>query len=284
MDKWFRSLLPGMAESWRLLGVSTEQFQQMNQQNLQVLPQVNLFWLLRTFPIGVSSLVSSQFFSRTAPGTPLGAPSVIQVTSGWNLLAWLFLLSFAGWITGAVYFHLVARLIPHEAAPQSFSSSRAIGQSILISILWSVMVVMLGTPVFMFIAILLAFSPVLGQIAIFVVSLAAMWLVVPFFFWPHGVFLRNENVFRAIWSSWKLTRFALPSSSIFVLTILLLSVGLNYLWAIPPNNSWMALVGLIGHAFVTTALLAASFIYYRDFNAWLAIILERLKSKTLMRT
>ena len=82
IDKWFRSLLPEMAESWRLLGVSAEQFQQMNEQNLQLLPQVNLFWLLRTFPIGISSLVSSRFFSREAPGTPFGVPSIIQVSSG----------------------------------------------------------------------------------------------------------------------------------------------------------------------------------------------------------
>lgn len=284
IDKWFRSLLPEMAESWRLLGVSAEQFQQMNEQNLQLLPQVNLFWLLRTFPIGISSLVSSRFFSREAPGTPFGVPSIIQVSSGWSLLGWLFLLSLAGWIGGAVYFYFVARLIPHDEPSRSFAGGRILGQSVLISVLWSMIVLMLGTPAFLFIAVLLALSPIIGQIAIFAFSLMSMWLVVPLFFWPHGVFLRNENVLKAIWSSWKLARFALPSTSMFVLTIFMLGVGLNYLWAIPPNNSWMALVGIIGHAFVTTALLAGTFIYYRDLNVWLAIIMERLKSRTLMRT
>jgi hypothetical protein len=42
----------------------------------------------------------------------------------------------------------------------------------------------------------------------------------------------------------------------------------------------MMLVGIAGHAFVTTALLAASFIYYRDMNAWLEIVFERLKPNT----
>lgn len=39
----------------------------------------------------------------------------------------------------------------------------------------------------------------------------------------------------------------------------------------------MFLVGILGHAFVTTALLAASFIYYRDMSVWLHALLKKLK-------
>jgi hypothetical protein len=63
----------------------------------------------------------------------------------------------------------------------------------------------------------------------------------------------------------------------------MLSVGLNFLWAIPPKDSWIALVGILAHAFVTTALLAGSFIYYRDMYVWLSTALERIKGKPLMR-
>jgi hypothetical protein len=41
----------------------------------------------------------------------------------------------------------------------------------------------------------------------------------------------------------------------------------------------MLLVGIAGHAFITTALLAASFVYYRDMNVWLQTVLERLQHK-----
>jgi hypothetical protein len=40
----------------------------------------------------------------------------------------------------------------------------------------------------------------------------------------------------------------------------------------------MALVGIAGHAFITTSLLAASFIYYRDMQVWLQTVLDRLKA------
>jgi hypothetical protein len=40
------------------------------------------------------------------------------------------------------------------------------------------------------------------------------------------------------------------------------------------------LVGIIGHAFISTALLAASFVYYRDINAWLKIVFDQLQRQT----
>jgi hypothetical protein len=40
------------------------------------------------------------------------------------------------------------------------------------------------------------------------------------------------------------------------------------------------LVGIAGHAFVSTALLAASFIYYRDINAWLSVVLDQLQKRS----
>jgi hypothetical protein len=40
----------------------------------------------------------------------------------------------------------------------------------------------------------------------------------------------------------------------------------------------MTLVGILGHAFVTTSLLAASFIYYRDMQVWLQTVFEKLKA------
>jgi hypothetical protein len=103
---------------------------------------------------------------------------------------------------------------------------------------------------------------------------------VPIFFAPHGIFLRGQNAFYSIYASLRLTRFTMPTSSMFVLAVFVISQGLNYLWAVPADDSWMTLVGIVGHAFVTTALLASSFIYYRDMNAWLETVFERLKPNT----
>ena len=91
------------------------------------------------------------------------------------------------------------------------------------------------------------------------------------------MFVKKQNAFGSIISSFQLTRFTLPTSSLFVLTIFLVGFGLNFLWSIPADNSWLVLIGILGHAFITTALLASSFVYYHDMSAWLQTVLTRLR-------
>ena len=62
-----------------------------------------------------------------------------------------------------------------------------------------------------------------------------------------------------------------------MLSVFILSQGLDYLWNVPPNDSWVILVGIFGHAFIATALLSASFVYYRDMTVWLQTVSERLQ-------
>jgi hypothetical protein len=72
-------------------------------------------------------------------------------------------------------------------------------------------------------------------------------------------------------------RFSLPTSGMFVLSVFILSRGMDILWRAPKSDSWLALVGFAGHAFITTALLAASFVYYRDMGDWLQTVYEHFQ-------
>jgi hypothetical protein len=60
----------------------------------------------------------------------------------------------------------------------------------------------------------------------------------------------------------------LPKTALFFLIILLVSEVLDILWSTPKDDSWLILVGIAGHALVTTGMLAASFVYYRDADRW----------------
>jgi hypothetical protein len=70
----------------------------------------------------------------------------------------------------------------------------------------------------------------------------------------------------------------------FVFSVFLLARGLSFLWSVPKNDSWMTLVGISGHAFITTSLLAASFVYYRDMNVWIQSALEQMQQKQSVPT
>jgi hypothetical protein len=146
-------------------------------------------------------------------------------------------------------------------------------------VIWFIGLMMILIPVMMVLTVLTFLSPALASGAFFVMLLLSFWLIVPLFFTPHGIFVRNQNAFHSIFTSLRMARFTLPTSGLFVLSVLLLTTGLNYLWSVPPDDSWMLLVGITGHAFITTALLAASFVYYRDMNTWLQTVFEQLQQK-----
>jgi hypothetical protein len=238
------------------------------------LGQFNLFSALRTFPIGVSSLMTDKMPVQT----PLGGQATIEVGSVGTFILLAFGLTILGWILGGLYFNSVSRVTGNGAA--SLGMFRTVAQTLLFSTGLAILSMMIGFPVLIVLIVLELISPALMQVVLVLFALVATWLIVPVYFSPFGIYLRGENALTSTWSGLRLARFTLPTSSIFVLAIFIISYGLNFLWEVPAENSWMMLVGVIGHAFIATALLASSFIYYRDMNAWLQIALERMKPNT----
>jgi hypothetical protein len=210
--------------------------------------------------------------------TPLGTSSVIQVNSFFTLLGWIVVLTFVGWMCGGIFFRWVSLVVTEPAKPVNLRLGQSILQTILLSVLYMMLALMIGTPVIVVLALVIAASPLLAQGLLLILGLLSMWLIVPVFFTPHGIFLRQQNAFSSISTSLRMARFTLPTSSLFVLSVLLIAFGLNFVWNIPSPASWMTLVGILGHAFITTSLLAASFIYYRDMQVWLQTVFEKLKA------
>jgi len=248
----------------------------------EMIERFNLFSLLgklQTFPIGVSSLLA-----QTMPvATPLGSQQVVQISSPVVFIGLAFLLVLAGWIVGGLYFYWVSGTALGERET-GIISGRAIIQTLILSVVWSIGLMMFFVPVMFLLTLVTMLNAVLASVAFFILVLVAFWLIVPLFFIPHGIFVRKQNAFYSAFTSLRMARFALPTSGMFVLCWFLLTVGLNYLWSVPPEDSWMTLVGIGGHAFITTALLAASFVYYRDMNAWLQTMFERFQQKQSIPT
>ncbi len=235
----------------------------------------NLLGILRTFPIGIFSLMTAVMPTET----PWGASTVLQLGSAAQLLGLMFLLTVVGWVLGGLYFGWVAALATPETAPEARTpAGRAIVQTVIYAVLWSIVVWVVGLPVALLLAALFMVNGILGEGVLLLLAFLSMWLVVPLFFSPHGIYVRKQNALASILSGFQMTRFTLPTSSLFVLTIFLLGVGLNFLWSQPANNSWLMLVGILGHAFITTALLASSFVYYDHMTRWLQVALERLRA------
>jgi hypothetical protein len=278
MDALFNSMKTDVISIWTASNIPAEDIKRAMDLYENTIPRINLFWIFHTIPIGISSLFLPQKISQT----PLGDPAILQV-SATSLLSWIFFLILFGWIGGGMYFRSVAWLSMQNQDVPPMSVSHAIVQTILLSISWVVLFFLIGVPIFLALAVVLQFSATVANLLILLLCFVSMWVIVPLFFWPHGVFIKQQNVIAAILSSVQLVRFTLPTSSLFVLTVFLLTFGLNFLWSIPSEDSWMMLLGIFGQSFVATALLAASFVYYRDMSVWLQNAIEKLRPNVVTK-
>ncbi len=252
-----------MVQSWQELGKT-------------FLEHFNMLSLIRTYPIGITSL-----FSGTGPiYTPLGTPPIYEIKSGLGFLTVWMALNVIGIVGGSLFFSEIARCSEEE--PSGFSFQRIIWQLAQIFLLTIALVVILmifSIPTSMMLMVLTMFSPGLAQISLFFLSLLLLWLLVPLVFAPHGVFIYKQNVLTSMRTSMRLVRYFLPGTGLFLLVALLIGSGLDILWRVPAETSWMILIGVFGHAFITTGLLSASFTYYLGGIRWMQDSLKRISSK-----
>jgi len=61
----------------------------------------------------------------------------------------------------------------------------------------------------------------------------------------------------------------------FIMMSTLLVEGMNYLWRSPNVDNWLLIVGIFGHAFITTAVIAASFHFFIDATRFSQSILNQ---------
>lgn len=250
---------------------------------VEAVNRINWFSWLRTLPIGISSLDSFLIPENLTVQTPLGTQSVIQLGSILSLLGWTCIIILAGWVGGSLYFRLVS-ITTLGREEVGISMGRALVQTVLLSMVLNVGFFLIFLPISLIVGAVGLFSPVLSTAIMFILALLSYWLIVPLFFTPHGIFVSRQNAFHSLYSSLRVSRFTFPTSGLFVLTVFVVASGLNYLWRVPPSNTWMKLVGIFGHAFISTMLLSASFAYYRNINAWLQVVLEQLQQKQNMPT
>ena len=213
----------------------------------------------------------------TPAQTPLGIPVSLDAGSFVDILGWAVFLFFLGWIIGALYYFWVSKV---ALKPDVRSLWRSLQQAVFLSLIWMGLLFLFGLPALLVLSVLTAISPVLGEVVLFGGAIVLVWLVMPVFFSAHGIFTLQLDALRAILNSLRMVRFTLPNTGLFLLAFLVINMGLNFLWNTPSLASWWMLVGIAGHAFISTALVAASFVYYRDINVWLKVVFEQLQRQT----
>lgn len=232
-----------------------------------LLDEFNLLTALRTYPIGVPSLMAGQGLGAN----PFGSPIILEMTSFQSALAVLFFLGAIGLGLGCLYFALVARSASEKLSSLDLSGYfRLAGQTIVTSIFLVLLLAILGLPTICFISSIMFFLPASGTLPMMIFGFMLVWSFLPLAFLPHGIFLGELKISGSLKTSIRLVRSNMSSVGIFFMLIILIGYGMDVLWATPGTDNWMLLVGIFGHGFVASGLLAASFIFYRDGLVWLS--------------
>jgi hypothetical protein len=106
-----------------------------------------------------------------------------------------------------------------------------------------------------------------------------MWSLFYTGFTIHGIILQRRHLFGAVWDSLRLVQANLPATLGLFLLLVTTSLGLGVVWNYPPDDSWFLLIGLAGHALISTALVAATFVFYQDRYRWMVEVQQAQRAK-----
>ncbi|HAL15638.1 MAG TPA: hypothetical protein DCP32_02450 [Anaerolineaceae bacterium] len=232
----------------------------------EILANFNLAGAIRTLPIGVPSLMSSV---RSA-ATPLGPATLYEVpnlTMGFGI--WLVVISI-GFLAGSLYFSLLARATSDTRNGfelMSFLSKTGMALALTLGLLIGLIILLV--PALMLVSVIALISPGMGDFALLFAGFLLIWMLLPLIFTPHAIFSLKFGLVASAMTSVRLVRHFLPGTGMFLIIALIIARGMDVLWQVPPASSWMTLVGILGHAFIYTAVFAASFVYFRGGIRWM---------------
>lgn len=232
-------------------------------QMLQLASQVNLFTLVSLPLVGIPALMGGAIPDRTPVGT-----AILEVDNSFLFLGSFTILALVGIILTCIYLGLISIVIREQHAvpypgPGVFGRSVLLSSMRLLGLCIVFLLVLLGISF-----PLLPVAVILGLIGggLFIVVILVGFLIVATYMSlaVPGIVFSERPVLLAVGESLRLVhRNLLPTVSL-LLVIFVIGNGMNQLWHLADNGTWLTLVSIAGHAFVSTALAAAFFVYYRD--------------------
>jgi hypothetical protein len=262
VDSYFEPLLQDVSKLPEMdvadFAGSIEAYQTLWQ---DVLKNFNLATSLHTLPIGVPSLM----IAKPPFLNPLGRPMTFNLDSGFQIIIFWLTFLLIGFFLGNLYFQNISHQV---IDPQDGKNLKNLFQSyiqvILMPILLLIFLLILSIPLMFIITMISMISPGVSQFIFLLTGLIVLWILMPLIFTPHGIFLFKQNLIAAMMTSISVVRVSMTKTVQFLILGFIMIKGLDYLWQAPNVDNWLLIVGILGHAFVSSAVITSSFHYFMD--------------------
>jgi hypothetical protein len=261
---------------WVLTDMSTPEVSEAAVMVDQVLSEVartfDLFSALRPAPlVGVPVLMPY----RITVARPFGARPELPVDSVGSMMGLTLLLMVVGLAFAALYLRGVGRRVIDETEaplPGPRSSLTVWLEFLKFGALLLALLIIFLMAFSFFITLVGMVSMAVAGILVTLAFSSVLFVGVHLVFTIPGIVQLRRGSLRAIQESLILARSDFINVLFLLGLVLLISQGLNVVWSLPDPGSWSTLVGLAGHAFVSTGLTAALFIFYQERLNFLRIL------------
>ncbi len=214
--------------------------------------------------VGVPSLLAA----RDAASLPFGyTPPTWTLHTLGELLGARLLVIFVSVIIGTMYVILIAQQIGDGGLQPLALVARLPAMALQIMILGIVIPIV-------FLIILTPFTVLALGLGLMsdVLARGALWLGMLLFLWAslfgvftiHGMLMNRRHLLAALWDSIRVVQWNISATLFLMLAVLLLDAALGYVWSLPEGGSWLVLAAIAGHAFFSTGLVAATFVFFKD--------------------
>jgi hypothetical protein len=222
----------------------------------------NLLSALSSFPLGLPSLMAGTM----PPGSPLGPSPVQELTRGGTIVGLWLALTIVGLGLGTAFHRSIARPLPESSTGSSGLRLWAKMLALAAMVYLGLIAAGIGTLALATVASLLL--PLLGVGVLFIGLSLAFWGVIYLAFTPHGMVRYQLGLFQAMRESIHLVRWNLLGTTALVAVLLAVDRLAGLVWLLPDPATWFAGLALLGHAFVSSMLVAATYVFYTGRREW----------------
>ena len=244
----------------------------------EIAKRLNLVAMLAFLPLFPPSLMASQ----PPLSSPWGSPLTLQLSSIPFYVLMAFMFGLTGLLLGSLYWVSVSEAVRRERETISgriYDWLRVSVGMVVLSVGAGILLVAVALPAGVLIGVADALSPLAGQIALVVIGGLTLWVLVFLVFTIHGMVLSRDLPPRAIGKSIEVVRWSYASALSWILLTVLVLVLTDTVWTLPDEGSWTRLIGVLGNAYTSSALVAGSLIFYRDRRRWVEEMRQYLEQR-----